>query len=110
LRFGVIVTTNMFGDMLSDEASELCGSIGLGSSINAGEDVCMAQAQHGSAPDIQGLGIANPTSLERVRACPTHRTRDLGGRASTSEFASAVAGAITERVPSAPTRDKTKVL
>jgi 3-isopropylmalate dehydrogenase len=62
-RFDVIVTTNMFGDILSDEASELCGSLGLGGSINVGETVCVAQAQHGSAPDIAGRGIANPTSL-----------------------------------------------
>lgn len=62
-RFDVIVTTNMFGDILSDEASELCGSLGLGGSINAGDDICVAQAQHGSAPDIQGRNIANPTSL-----------------------------------------------
>ena len=61
--FDVIVTTNMFGDILSDEASELCGSLGLGGSINQGETVCVAQAQHGSAPDIQGQGKANPTSL-----------------------------------------------
>jgi len=51
-RFDVIVTTNMFGDILSDEASELTGSLGLGGSINAGDDICVAQAQHGSAPDI----------------------------------------------------------
>ncbi|MBV9280542.1 MAG: isocitrate/isopropylmalate dehydrogenase family protein [Chloroflexi bacterium] len=62
-RFDVIVTTNMFGDILSDEASELSGSLGLGGSINAGEEVCVAQAQHGSAPDIAGRGIANPTAL-----------------------------------------------
>lgn len=62
-RFDVIVTTNMFGDILSDEASELSGSLGLGGSINASDDICVAQAQHGSAPDIAGQGIANPTSL-----------------------------------------------
>lgn len=62
-RFDVIVTTNMFGDILSDEASELCGGLGLGGSINAGEKICVAQAQHGSAPDIEGQNIANPTSL-----------------------------------------------
>lgn len=62
-QFDVIVTTNMFGDILSDEASELCGSLGLGGSVNQGERVCVAQAQHGSAPDIQGQGKANPTSL-----------------------------------------------
>lgn len=62
-RFDVLVTTNMFGDILSDEASELSGSLGLGGSINAGDDICVAQAQHGSAPDIAGQGRANPTSL-----------------------------------------------
>ncbi|MFA6116825.1 MAG: isocitrate/isopropylmalate family dehydrogenase [Sphingomonas sp.] len=62
-RFDVIVTTNMFGDILSDEASELSGSLGLGGSINQGDEICVAQAQHGSAPDIQGQGVANPTSL-----------------------------------------------
>ena len=62
-RFDVIVTTNMFGDILSDEASELTGSLGLGGAINAGTEICVAQAQHGSAPDIAGEGIANPTSL-----------------------------------------------
>ena len=62
-RFDVIVTTNMFGDILSDEASELCGSLGLGGAINIGDDICVAQAQHGSAPDIAGKNIANPTSL-----------------------------------------------
>jgi 3-isopropylmalate dehydrogenase len=62
-RFDVIVTTNMFGDILSDEASELSGSLGLAGSINAGDDICVAQAQHGSAPDIAGKGIANPVSL-----------------------------------------------
>ncbi|MCR6485026.1 isocitrate/isopropylmalate dehydrogenase family protein [Amycolatopsis sp. OK19-0408] len=62
-RFDVLVTTNMFGDILSDEASELSGSLGLGGSINAGDTICVAQAQHGSAPDIAGRGIANPTSL-----------------------------------------------
>jgi isocitrate/isopropylmalate dehydrogenase len=62
-RFDVIVTTNMFGDILSDEASELAGSLGLAGSLNAGEAHAMAQAQHGSAPDIAGQGIANPLSL-----------------------------------------------
>jgi 3-isopropylmalate dehydrogenase len=62
-RFDVILTTNMFGDILSDEASELSGSLGLGSSVNVGATHCMAQAQHGSAPDIAGQGKANPTSL-----------------------------------------------
>jgi isocitrate/isopropylmalate dehydrogenase len=62
-RFDVIVTTNMFGDILSDEASELAGGLGLAASLNAGAWHAMAQAQHGSAPDIAGRDIANPASL-----------------------------------------------
>ncbi|MGA0393009.1 MAG: isocitrate/isopropylmalate dehydrogenase family protein [Rhodospirillales bacterium] len=62
-RFDVIVTTNLYGDILSDEASELAGSLGLAPSINAGHTIAMAQAQHGSAPDIAGQDIANPVSL-----------------------------------------------
>jgi isocitrate/isopropylmalate dehydrogenase len=61
--FDVIVTTNMFGDILSDEASEIAGSLGLAESINSGTDHAMAQAQHGSAPDIAGQDKANPSSL-----------------------------------------------
>jgi 3-isopropylmalate dehydrogenase len=61
--FDVIYTTNMFGDILSDLTSEISGSLGLAASINAGDGVAMAQAQHGSAPDIAGQGIANPASL-----------------------------------------------
>jgi len=62
-QFDVIVTTNMFGDILSDEASEIAGSLGLAESLNAGADHAMAQAQHGSAPDIAGKDKANPSSL-----------------------------------------------
>ena len=62
-QFDVIVTTNMFGDILSDLTAELSGSLGLAASLNAGEGHAMAQAQHGSAPDLAGRGIANPASL-----------------------------------------------
>ena len=62
-KFDVVVTTNMYGDILSDEASEIAGSLGLAESINSGTDHAMAQAQHGSAPDIAGQDKANPTSL-----------------------------------------------
>jgi len=62
-RFDVVVTTNMFGDIISDLTSELSGSIGLGGSLNAGDRHAMAQAAHGSAPDIAGQDRANPFSL-----------------------------------------------
>ena len=62
-RFDVIVTTNMFGDILSDLTAELSGSLGLGGSVNAGLDHAMGQAAHGSAPDIAGQDVANPFSL-----------------------------------------------
>ena len=88
-RFDVVVTTNMFGDILSDEASELSGSLGLGGAINASDTHCMAQAQHGSAPDIQGQDKANPTSLVLsaamllewiARRRPGHEAYARGGR------------------------------
>ncbi len=62
-RFDVIVTTNMFGDILSDLAGELSGSLGLAGSIMAGDERAIGQAQHGSAPDIAGRNLANPASL-----------------------------------------------
>ncbi|MBI1205289.1 MAG: isocitrate/isopropylmalate dehydrogenase family protein [Rhodopseudomonas sp.] len=62
-QFDIIVTTNMFGDILSDEATEISGSIGLAASLNAGSEFAVAQAQHGSAPDIAGKNVANPSSL-----------------------------------------------
>ncbi len=62
-RFDVIVTTNMYGDILSDLTAELAGSLGLAASLNAGAQHAMAQAAHGSAPDIAGKDVANPLSL-----------------------------------------------
>jgi 3-isopropylmalate dehydrogenase len=62
-RFDVVVATNMFGDILSDLTAELSGSLGLGGSLNVGAQYAMAQAAHGSAPDIAGKDIANPISL-----------------------------------------------
>ncbi|AWB35262.1 isocitrate/isopropylmalate dehydrogenase family protein [Orrella marina] len=61
-RFDVLVTTNMFGDILSDLTAELSGSLGMAASINAGSTFAMSQAAHGSAPDIAGKNIANPLS------------------------------------------------
>jgi 3-isopropylmalate dehydrogenase len=62
-RFDVIVATNFYGDILSDLASELSGSLGLAGSMMASDTLCCAQAQHGSAPDIQGQDKANPVSM-----------------------------------------------
>ena len=62
-RFDVMVTLNLYGDIISDMTSEASGSLGLGGSLNAGDDYAMAQASHGSAPDIAGRNIANPFSL-----------------------------------------------
>ena len=61
--FDVVVTSNMFGDILSNLANELAGGLGLGGSLNAGSDKALAQASHGSAPDIAGKDIANPSAL-----------------------------------------------
>ena len=62
-RFDVLVATNFYGDIISDLASELSGSLGLAGSVMASDTLCCAQAQHGSAPDIQGQDKANPTSM-----------------------------------------------
>lgn len=61
--FDVVLTSNMYGDILSDQAAELSGGLGLGPSINASDTHAVAQAAHGAAPDIAGRGIANPTAL-----------------------------------------------
>lgn len=62
-RFDVLLTTNLYGDILSDLASELSGSLGLGGAIMANSRICCAQAQHGSAPTLAGRNAANPTSM-----------------------------------------------
>jgi 3-isopropylmalate dehydrogenase len=62
-RFDVVVTENMFGDILSDLAGEIAGSLGIAPSINASHERAMAQAAHGSAPDIAGRDVANPTAM-----------------------------------------------
>lgn len=61
--FGVVVTTNLFGDILSDEAAGLVGGLGLAPSINAGDEFAIAQVTGGSAPDIAGKHIANPCAM-----------------------------------------------
>ena len=112
--FDVIVTTNLFGDILSDEISGLVGGLGLAPGANIGKSAAIFEAVHGTAPDIAGQGVANPSALilaacmlldhvgdgeraSRARAAleTTIRerrtvTRDLGGSASTRQFADAV--------------------
>jgi isocitrate dehydrogenase (NAD+) len=114
-QFDVMVTTNMFGDILSDEVSGLVGGLGLAPGANIGTRAAIFEAVHGSAPDIAGKGLANPSAqmfaaammldhigelgrAERIREAIVTtivrdgiRTRDLGGTASTEEFGSAVA-------------------
>jgi 3-isopropylmalate dehydrogenase len=61
--FDVVVTENLFGDTLSDLIGELVGALGMSASVNASDEQAMAQAAHGSAPDIAGQGIANPVGM-----------------------------------------------
>ncbi len=114
-RFDVIVTMNLFGDILSDLAAGLIGGLGVAPAANVGEGGCaIFEAVHGTAPDIAGKGIANPTGLmlssllllehvgqkepaARLRrgiyaalASDETRTRDLGGKADTAQFTDAV--------------------
>ena len=110
----VIVTPNLYGDILSDLTSGLIGGLGLMPSMNIGDDYAMFEAVHGSAPDIAGKHIANPTALlwsacmlleyigetkiaanirkavDQVLAEKQHLTPDLGGSASTEEYRDAV--------------------
>lgn len=105
-RFDVVVTTNMFGDILSDLASELSGSLGLGGAINAGDTHCMAQAQHGSAPDIQGQDKANPCSLVLSAAMLLDWLADKRGLAGLRRGAEAINRAVDELVKNPETRTR----
>jgi isocitrate dehydrogenase (NAD+) len=117
-RFDVLVMENMFGDILSDLMAGLIGGLGFAPAGNIGEDAAMFEAVHGSAPDIAGQGVANPTGLllsaclmldhleqrdvaSRIRAAldtvvleGESRTVDMGGSASTKEFTDALAKAL----------------
>lgn len=97
-RFDVIVTTNMFGDILSDLTAELSGSLGMAGSLNAGVDAAMAQAAHGSAPDIAGKGVANPFSLmlsvTLLLDWHARRRADPAAAATAAAINAAIAGAI----------------
>jgi 3-isopropylmalate dehydrogenase len=102
-RFDVIVTTNMFGDILSDLTAELSGSLGLGGSLNAGKEHAMAQAAHGTAPDIAGKNIANPfsTILSAAMLLDWHGRRK-GAKAFTGA-AAAIDNAVTAAVSAGET-------
>ncbi|MBW3732352.1 isocitrate dehydrogenase [Aeromonas dhakensis] len=113
-RFDVMVTTNLFGDILSDLCAGLVGGLGMAPGANIGDGAAIFEAVHGSAPDIAGKNIANPTSVilasiqmleylgmqekaERIREAVRATiesgdrvTRDLGGSASTSEFTQSI--------------------
>jgi isocitrate dehydrogenase (NAD+) len=113
-QFDVIVTTNLFGDILSDELAGLVGGLGMAPGANIGENAAIFEAVHGSAPDIAGIGIANPLALllaaclmlehvgrselaarirnavERALSETEARTPDLGGKGSTKQFVDAI--------------------
>ena len=117
-RFDVLVMENMFGDILSDLMAGLVGGLGFAPAANIGEDHAVFEAVHGSAPDIAGQGVANPTGLllsaclllehvgqpeeaARVRTAlhsvirsGVARTRDMGGTDGTAEFTDAVIGTL----------------
>ncbi len=105
-QFDVIVTTNMFGDILSDLTSELSGSLGMAASINAGSNHAMAQAAHGSAPDIAGKNIANPYSLILSSALLLEWHAQRSGKQEYLAAASAIkAGASAAIIAKEATRD-----
>jgi 3-isopropylmalate dehydrogenase len=103
-QFDVILATNFYGDILSDLASELSGSLGLAGSINAGTDLVAAQAQHGSAPDIAGQDKANPTSLILSAAMMLDWLGEKRGIAACREAAVAIEAAIDRRLAEPGTR------
>jgi isocitrate dehydrogenase (NAD+) len=117
-QFDVLVTTNLFGDILSDLVAGLVGGLGMAPAANIGADAAIFEAVHGSAPDITGRGIANPTALLLAAAMMLDycamadkgarlrkaidatlnldkiRTGDLGGSAKTAEYAAALVSRI----------------
>jgi isocitrate dehydrogenase (NAD+) len=121
-RYDCIVSTNLFGDILSDLAAGLVGGLGVTAGANIGDDYAVFEAVHGSAPDIAGQNIANPTALiqsavmmlrhieeAEAAAAIEHAlmalyedgaplTPDVGGEASTSEFAEALSERVADRV------------
>src|SRR5579885_2139275 len=120
-QFDVLLLPNLYGDVMSDLAAGLVGGLGVVPSGNIGDDAAMFEAVHGTAPDIAGKGLANPTALllsailmldhlgersaarrieaaiESVYRDGKHLTRDVGGSAGTAEFTDAVIGALAPR-------------
>src|SRR6266566_2061719 len=118
LQFDMLLLPNLYGDVMSDLAAGLVGGLGVVPSANIGDECAMFEAVHGTAPDIAGKGLANPTALlmssilmldhlgnrpaakriedalERVYREAKHTTRDVGGKAGTNEFADAVIAAL----------------
>ncbi|MDX2178884.1 MAG: isocitrate dehydrogenase (NAD(+)) [Bryobacteraceae bacterium] len=116
--FDVLLLPNLYGDIVSDLAAGLVGGLGIVPGANMGEEIAVFEAVHGSAPDIAGRGLANPTALmacavmmlrhlrevdaanrlqsaiEKVHGEGTHTTGDVGGKASTKEFTDAVVAAL----------------
>jgi 3-isopropylmalate dehydrogenase len=103
-QFDVVVTTNMYGDILSDEASEIAGSLGLAASLNAGADHAVAQAQHGSAPDIAGKNLANPSSLIGSAAMLLAWLGERRGENKLSQAAQAIESALDRVIADPKTR------
>ena len=124
LQFDMLLLPNLYGDVMSDLAAGLVGGLGVVPSANIGDECAMFEAVHGTAPDIAGKGSANPTALlmsgilmldhlgervaaERIQGAlikvyrdAKHTTRDVGGKASTEEFADAVIAALHVKVDS----------
>jgi isocitrate dehydrogenase (NAD+) len=117
-QFDILLMENLYGDIVSDLAAGLVGGLGVVPSANIGEKAALFEAVHGTAPDIAGKNLANPTALlmsaimmlrhmgerlagDRIEAALNKVlekretiTRDLGGKASTSEFAEAIIAAL----------------
>jgi isocitrate dehydrogenase (NAD+) len=121
LQFDMLLLPNLYGDVMSDLAAGLVGGLGVVPSANIGDECAMFEAVHGTAPDIAGKGLANPTALlmssalmldhlgektaaeriqkalEKVYRQAKHTTRDVGGKAGTEEFADAVIAALKQK-------------
>ena len=102
--YDVIVTTNMYGDILSDLAAEIAGGLGMAASINAGAEHCVAQAQHGSAPALAGRGVANPASLVGSAALMLRWLGERGDDPSLLRAADAIGQALDSALSDPRTR------